>query len=360
MKYTCVDSFCGAGGLALGLSRAGFDILLSFDIEQKCIDTINANGKYFGHSAIAEDINNMLGGKLLEKCQLSRGDLFLLAGGPPCQGFSVLRHGEEKDPRNQLVLKYAQLIDEVYPHYFVMENVSGLAGKRGKTILEELLSTVEEIGYNVHIKLLDAQWYGVPQRRKRYIIVGERKDLGKEYLYPEDTGIRNTVRDTIGWLPTPPLDGKDHSEITLHRRDRLSGDNLKRMKALKQGQCNEDLPVELRVESHKSGGSGKGFPSVYGRMEWDKVAPTITARFDSFTRGKFGHPEDDRTISLREGALLQTFPADYVFTGNKVDVARQIGNAVPPVMAEAIGRSIIECYQKATSEHKDIDNSVEG
>lgn len=349
MKYTCIDSFCGAGGLGLGLSKAGFDILLSFDIDQKCIDTINKNKKHFHHPAEVADINNMLNGVLLDKCKLKRGELFLLAGGPPCQGFSVLRHGSDDDPRNQLVLRYGQLINELYPYYFVMENVSGLKGK-GKSILDQLVETVQNIGYTVHIQLLDAQELGVPQRRKRYIIIGERNDLGSHYKYPESCTKRKTVRDAISFLPSPPEDGSDHREYPLHRRDKLSAINLKRLKALKPGQASDDLPVELRPKCHKNGGLSVGYPSTYGRMEWDVPAPTITARFDSFTRGKFAHPEEDRTISLREGALLQTFPMDYIFTGNKVDVARQIGNAVPPVMAERIGESIIECFQKSILE----------
>lgn len=346
-KYTCIDSFCGAGGLGLGLQRAGFDILLSFDIDKLCIDTINKNKKYFNHPAIVADIAEMLNGKLLERCNLKRGDLFLLAGGPPCQGFSVQRRGSDTDSRNELVLMYGQLIDELYPKYFVMENVSGIAGKRGKTILQQLIEDVEWTGYHVHIKLLDAQEFGVPQRRKRYIVIGERKDIGNFYTYPTSTGIHHTVRDTIGNLPEPPQDGTDHPEITLHRRDHLSEKNLQRIRAIKEGQGRDALPDNLLANCHKIDSSVIGFRNVYGRMAWDDVAPTITARFDSFTRGKFGHPTQDRSISLREGALLQTFPIDFEFVGNKVDIAKQIGNAVPPIMAEYIGKSIIDSYKKA-------------
>lgn len=346
MEYTCIDSFCGAGGLGLGLLRAGFKILLSFDIDRKCIDTIKKNPKYFDHSAVVADISDMLNGNILRECNLKRGELFLLAGGPPCQGFSIQRRGDDFDSRNDLVLKYGQLINELYPCYFVMENVSGLAGKRGKTILQQLLEDVESIGYTVHIKLLDAEDYGVPQRRKRYIIVGERRDLGIQYKYPIGNDTKITVRDTIGMLPEPPENGADHPDIPLHRRDRLSETNLKRIQAIREGQGRDNLPKELLADCHKIDSSIIGYRNVYGRMAWDDVAPTITARFDSFTRGKFGHPEQDRTISLREGALLQTFPMDFSFTGNKVDVARQIGNAVPPIMAEKIGESIIECYSK--------------
>lgn len=350
MKYTCIDSFCGAGGLGLGLERAGFDILLSFDIDQTCINTINANSRLFHHQAVQADIAEMLGGNLLKRCNLKRGELFLLAGGPPCQGFSVQRRGSDTDVRNELVLKYGQLIDELFPCYFVMENVSGLGGKRGKTILEQLIEQVESTGYTVHVKLLDAQEYGVPQRRKRYIIVGERNDMRSSYQYPETSAARITVRDVIGSLPTPPDDGSDHPDIPWHRRDRLSELNLKRINALKEGQGRDDLPPDLLADCHKIASDVIGYRNVYGRMAWDDVAPTITARFDSFTRGKFGHPDQPRSVSLREGALLQTFPMDFIFTGNKVDVARQIGNAVPPVLAEKIGRSIIECYERAGDE----------
>ena len=157
MKYTCIDSFCGAGGLGLGLQRAGFDIMLSFDIDKLCIETINKNKSYFNHPAMAADISDMLNGKLLQICGLKRGELFLLAGGPPCQGFSIQRRGSDVDSRNELVLKYGKLINELYPQFFVMENVSGIAGKRGKTILEQLIEDVSNIGYNVHVKLLDAR-----------------------------------------------------------------------------------------------------------------------------------------------------------------------------------------------------------
>ena len=347
IEYTCIDSFCGAGGLGLGLQQAGFNILLSFDIDNKCINTINKNKKYFNHPAITADISDMLNGKILTLCKIKRGDLFLLAGGPPCQGFSVQRRGDDVDSRNQLVFKYAKLVDELYPKYFVMENVTGIAGKRGKTILEQLIDDLKDMGYFVHINCLNAQDYGVPQRRKRYIIIGERNDMGIHCEYPKPTGEHVTVRDVIGDLPEPPINGCDYPGLPLHRRDKLSPINLKRIQALKPGQGRDYLPDELLANCHKVNSSVIGYRNVYGRMEWDDVAPTITARFDSFTRGKFGHPEQDRIISLREGALLQTFPLDFDFTGNKVDIARQIGNAVPPVLAKKIGESIIECYKRS-------------
>lgn len=346
MRYSCIDSFSGAGGLCLGLEKAGYNVLLSFDIDKKCIETINMNEKYFDHEAIVEDINNLLDGELLKKMGMKRGELFLLAGGPPCQGFSIQRIGGDLDERNELVLKYGQLIDELYPHFFVMENVTGLTGKRGKETLENLEEMLGEIGYNLHMSLLDAQEFGIPQRRKRVFIVGERKDIGNEYTFPIPSYVRKTVRETISFLPEPPEDGKEHPDYPLHRRDKLSELNKKRLEALKPGQGRDFLPEELLADCHKIDSSVIGHRNVYGRMDWDDVAPTITARFDSFTRGKFGHPDQIRSISLREGALLQTFPDDFVFSGNKVEIARQIGNAVPPELGKIIGRSIINYYEK--------------
>lgn len=344
MRFTCVDSFSGAGGLSLGLQEAGFDLLLSFDNDPKCIDTIHMNPKHFLHPALCEDIRNMLEGQLLNKIGLKQGELFLLAGGPPCQGFSVQRIGEDADSRNELVFLYSELIDGVRPMFFIMENVSGIQGKRGKKILAEVIKKMESIGYHVHRQLIDAEDYGVPQRRKRIVLVGERSDVGSTYDFPKPTGERRTVRDTIEFLPPPPEGGKPHPDYPLHRRDRLSEKNIMRINALGQGQGRDFLPEELLADCHRVDSAIIGHRNVYGRMAWDNVAPTITARFDSFTRGLFGHPDQPRSISLLEGALLQTFPLDFEFAGSKIEIARQIGNAVPPKLAKAIGESIIAYY----------------
>ena len=346
MRFTCVDSFSGAGGLSLGLIDAGYEIILSFDIDSKCIETLQSNPKYFKHPAICEEIKNMLNGRLLDRISLKRGELFLLAGGPPCQGFSVQRIGDDADSRNELVAMFGRLVDEVRPMFFVMENVSGIQGKRGIAILTELIDKMKSIGYNVNRDLLNAVDYGVPQRRKRIILVGERGDIDVKYTFPKPKGNKKTVREAIGFLPEPPEDGKPHPGFPLHKRDKLSERNLLRIKALKEGQGRDYLPVELLADCHKVGSNKIGHRSVYGRMAWDEAAPTITARFDSFTRGLFGHPEQQRSISLCEGALLQTFPLDFVFKGTKIEVARQIGNAVPPKLAKAIGESIISSYDE--------------
>lgn len=347
MKYTAADSFAGAGGLSLGLVRAGFDLLLSFDNDPVCVETLKLNERYFQHPAELHDINDVLGGVLLRSLGLKPGELFLLAGGPPCQGFPVQRIGSDDDLRNSLVLKFISLVLELKPRFFLMENVPGIRGKRGASLLSEALQLAANGGYFIHESVLDAQDFGVPQRRRRVFVVGERADNAlARFSFPQPTTTpetRHTVRQAIGWLPPTPPDGAVHPGISLHRADRLSELNRQRLEALAPGQGREHLPDHLLADCHKRSSDAIGHRNVYGRMPWDDVAPTITARFDSFTRGQFGHPEQVRSISLREGALLQTFPLDFEFYGNKVEVARQVGNAVPPVLAEILGRQIIDC-----------------
>lgn len=336
------------GGLCLGLIKAGFDILYSFDIEAKAIATIKANPEYFkNHKAETRDIYDIEPRELLNSHNLKPGELDLLAGGPPCQGFSVQRIGGDLDERNHLVEEYINKVIAIRPKMFILENVPGIEGKRGKDILSRALAKVEESGYFIHEKILDAQDYGVPQRRRRGVIIGERKDHESPlFEYPEPQEYKITVREMIAHLPEPPEDGSEHPNFSLHRRDRLSAKNIARLQALKPGQGRDFLPFELLADCHKVSSNVIGHRNVYGRMPWDDVSPTITARFDSFTRGMFGHPEQNRSISLREGAMLQTFPVDFVFVGNKVEVARQIGNAVPVAMAMATGLQIIKCLDK--------------
>lgn len=349
-NFYCVDSFSGGGGLSLGLQKAGFQILFSFDNDYKCVGTQLLNKKYFNHKIFHEGVDYFLENSIIEKFGLRRGQLFLLAGGPPCQGFSIQRIGKDADIRNELVIKFMNLVENFYPFFFLMENVPGIRGKRGKIILDAAYEKALKMGYQVYQKILDAQDYGVPQRRRRMFMIGIRNDVNKyKFDFPKiitDATKRKTVRDAIGNLPPPPLNGNDHPNFPNHRRDNLSPLNKKRLSALKQGQGREHLPNHLLANCHKLSASKIGHRNVYGRMNWNLPAPTITARFDSFTRGLFGHPDQLRSISLREGAILQTFPTDYKFMGNKVDVARQIGNAVPPKLAEILGKHIINYYVK--------------
>jgi DNA (cytosine-5)-methyltransferase 1 len=346
-NYKVLDAFCGAGGLSLGLKNAGFDIILSFDLDKKAIETIKSNT--LDHTSIVCDVKTIRDHKEFKALSLNKGELDLLAGGPPCQGFSVQRTvGGDFDERNLLIDDYGDLVRTLLPKFFLLENVPSIGGKRGKAILEKFKENMSQLGYFCHDKIIDAQDYGVPQRRKRYILVGEYLDNSAPcFIWPSSSHTKKvTVRETIAYLPTLPLSGKDILKFPLHKADKLSEINKLRISFLKEGQSRKDLPYELLAECHKTSADLIGHRNVYGRMSWDDVAPTLTAKFDSFTRGKFGHPSQDRSISLLEGALLQTFPKDYHFIGNKVDIARQIGNAVPPLLACALGLSISDALDK--------------
>jgi DNA (cytosine-5)-methyltransferase 1 len=344
-KYKVLDAFCGAGGLSTGLKNAGFDIIFSFDSDSKAIETMKQNFK--DHVSIQSDIKDICDSPDFHKLGLKKGELDLLAGGPPCQGFSVQRTvGNDHDQRNLLIDDYGDLIAMLLPKFFLLENVPSIGGKRGRVILQKFKDNMEKIGYFCHEKILDAQDFNVPQRRKRYILIGEfhaDKTHTPLFVWPKENLTKKiTVRETISHLPEIPLTANDAIKYPLHIADKLSEINKLRISFLKEGQSRKDLPEELLAECHKISADIIGHRNVYGRMSWDDVAPTITAKFDSFTRGKFGHPSQNRSISLLEGALLQTFPESYRFIGNKVDIARQIGNAVPPVMSYYLGLSIIK------------------
>jgi DNA (cytosine-5)-methyltransferase 1 len=345
----CIDCFAGAGGLSIGLHRAGFSVKYAFDFNSDSIETYNTNPNYLLPVAECISIENLPSKKLLSKAGLNADEVILLAGGPPCQGFSIQRIGKDEDDRNSLIRAYMERILEIKPWFFLLENVPGLKGHRGKQILDNLLVGVRKAGYICHFSILDASDYGVPQRRKRVFIVGERLPSGhSRFIFPKkitpNKNTKITVKRAISHLPSPPADGSAHPNWPNHRSDRLSSINKKRLQALKPGQGRTFLPSHLLADCHRVSAEDMGHRNVYGRMSWNEVAPTITARFDSFTRGMFGHPKDLRTISLREGAILQGFPERFTFQGTKVSVTRQIGNAVPPPWAEAIGKSIFKAF----------------
>lgn len=332
-----LEFFSGAGGMSLGFKLAGAKIVGAFDNDPVCIQTYNKNLGLEGHVADVSKLDK----KIISKIIGNNKTIDVITGGPPCQGFSVQRRGDDSDSRNGLVLDYIRIVLEFKPKFFVMENVGGLMSPRGKPFLDELKNKAERAGYLLHIKKINAAEYGVPQLRRRVFIVGEMiRNEKSNFSFPppiiDDPNKYATVKSAI-------FDLKNLSEIEVanHKADRLSEINLKRIRSLKPGQGRDSLPTELMLDCHMHNSNHRHL-DTYGRMEWDKPAPTITARFDSFSRGRFGHPVNDRTITLREGARLQTFPDDFIFTGSKVEVARQIGNAVPPLLAKAIASSIIK------------------
>lgn len=341
-----LDLFCGAGGLSLGLKRAGFDVIYALDHDDDSISTYNLNLGAHGHVG---DVRRLTKSSLASS-GIDVSAIDLVTGGPPCQGFSVQRRGSDDDERNFLVLEFLRLVLEIKPKFFLMENVSGLLSPRGKAFMDRFCDDCASHGYALDIQKLNAADYGVPQYRKRAFLIGQRQESSSlEFEFPcpipEFVESPVTVRQAI--FDLLPL---TESQVANHKGDRLSKINLARIRSIKAGQGRDSLPEHLQLPCHKNNKSHRHL-DTYGRLPWDQPAPTITARFDSFSRGRFGHPELDRTITLREGARLQTFPDSFAFCGTKVSVARQIGNAVPPVLGEVVGRSIIDCIHY---EHKGV------
>ena len=338
-KYKVIDCFCGAGGLSLGFEQAGFEVEYAFDLDESAIKTYQKNPNHHHGPSFVRDIYKVSKQSIEEDLGHELGEIDVVIGGPPCQGFSVQRRGDDVDPRNQLVLEYVRLLKEIKPKFFIMENVGGILSVRGKPFVKALFENMEAAGYSILQKKLTASDYGVPQDRTRVIIVGELTNGAEtKFTYPTpDEGPKKTVREAI----TDLMD-KDESTVPNHKADKLSAINLKRIQSITEGQGRDSLPEELQLECHKKN-NGHRHLDTYGRMAWDQPSPTITARFDSFSRGRFGHPVLDRSITLREGARLQTFPDSFEFVGNKVEVARQIGNAVPPVLAERVAEQVKQC-----------------
>jgi len=347
---TAVDLFCGAGGLTLGLMRAGFRVVAAADKWTPAAKSYRLN--FPDHAFLELDLSDPeLEKRSLDRLGVVPGKVDLVAGGPPCQGFSIQRIGPDMDPRNHLVLRFGEIVARLRARMFLMENVPGLVGKRGRHLVAAFTESMELAGYHVASAILDAADYDVPQRRRRVVICGWRSDDLPAFSLPGPTvDVHRTVQEAIGDLPKPPDDYAPHPDDPLHRRMRLSPLNERRMRHIPAGGGFEDLPVELRVNCHKAGADRIGHRNVYGRLDPNLPAATITARFDSFTRGQFGHPEQHRNISLREGARLQSFPDYHRFVGTQEEIAALIGNAVPPRMAEAVAvaiRSHLEAHARS-------------
>lgn len=338
MRPTAVDLFCGAGGMSLGLQRAGFDVLAGFDNWKPAVSTYSSN---FSHDAHLTDLASAGPEDILSAVDRAPGTIDLLTGGPPCQGFSIQRIGEDSDPRNDMVVHFGRLIVGMQPKAFLMENVPGLLGRRGRDSFAKFEDVVSHGGYKHRVFRVDAVEFGVPQRRPRVLVYGWRSDLATPEFQLSGLPHRPvTVAEALAGLPVAAPPGTADAVDPLHVESRLSDTNKERLRHIPPGGGFEDLPVELRVACHRNGASKIGHRAVYGRLHPDRPSNVITARFDSFTRGRFAHPTEDRNITLREGARLQSFPDEFVFKGNREQVAALIGNAVPPLLAAEVGASI--------------------
>lgn len=341
-RLSAIDSFAGAGGLSLGLMQAGWNVALAFDNDPISVETYRRNLGKHAHPLDAELVSAT---EIMQLANLAPGECDLLAGGPPCQGFSLQRRGARQDPRNRLSLLFLDWVYSLRPKVFLIENVPAITSVRGQDILRAVERTVGELGYGLSICTVNALDYGTPQNRRRTFIVGMSDR--REFRWPDPCATRLTVRHAMADLPSPPADGSCHPAVSNHYREaRLSVTNIARIRAVPEGGSRLDLPEHLQLDCHKS---GHRHLDTYGRLAWDLPAGTITARFDSFTRGRFGHPIEDRSVTLREGARLQGFPDDFVFLGNREEGARMIGNAVPPPLARAFGTALALQLRTAAS-----------
>ena len=334
-----IDLFCGIGGLSCGLIRSGLNVIAGFDIDPTCRYTYNYNNhvEYYD-----QNIREVTG----EQLNALYGDdqVHVLVGCAPCQPFSQMRvkmgNANVQDEKYDLLLEFGRLIEETHPAIISMENVPRI---RETNVFHEFIKILDRDGYYHSERVVFCPDYGIPQTRRRFVLVGSL--IGPIDLIPPTHNPQDVhIRDFIGDLPKIPAGGVCETD-PLHRSAALSDRNLERIRASIPGGTWRDWPENLRCKCHLKN-SGQTYSSVYGRMTWDQIGPTITTQFYSYGTGRYGHPEQDRALSLREGALLQTFPEDYDFIDPDRpfvfrDVARHIGNAVPVRLGEIIGQTII-------------------
>lgn len=335
-KISAIDLFCGVGGLTHGLEKAGINVKAGYDLDENCKYPYEENNEA---EFVKKDVKNLEASEIQER--LDDDGKTLIAGCAPCQPFSSLTNSESgEDERWWLLNHFSELVEEVEPDYVTMENVANL---KGEEIYKSFKDKLETLGYSVTAKVVKAKNYGVPQSRRRLVLIASKRNQIK--LIDSSKDIEPTVRNHIEDMP--PLEAGERSEEDpLHWCAGLSKTNLKRIRQSEPGGTWEDWDEELLLKCHKKD-SGSTYKSVYGRMVWDEPAPTITTQFYGYGNGRFGHPSQDRAISLREGAILQTFPKEYKFIDpekekiSKTEIGRWIGNAVPVDLAKAIGESII-------------------
>jgi DNA (cytosine-5)-methyltransferase 1 len=331
-----VDLFCGVGGLTHGLTKAGVMVRLGVDLDPACRFPMETNNSA---KFLEADVDSLLPSDV----QMAFGDaqITLLAGCAPCQPFSSYAHSAKRVAPHgdwELLKSFSKLVIAVRPTLVTMENVPPLQKQQ---IFKDFVAELREAGSDLDFKIVDGRDIGLPQRRQRLVLVAS---LLGPIVIPDADKPRATVRDTIEDLP-PLAAGKSDPEDPLHAAASLSELNLARVRHSKPGGTWREWPSNLVSACH-SRRSGATYPSVYGRMEWDMPAPTMTTQCYGFGNGRFGHPEQDRAISLREAAMIQSFPKDYAFVPegapiNFNSLGRMIGNAVPVLLGEFIGEILV-------------------
>jgi len=335
---SAVDLFCGAGGLTHGLIKAKINVVAGFDIEESCRFAYEANNH--GARFISKDVAKVTSEEVMQL--FPKGHIKLLAGCAPCQPFSRYSGGRDvkNDKKWPLLYEFARLIREVNPELVTMENVPDVTKHE---VYHDFVADLKKLGYFVWANKVFCPDYGVPQARKRHVLLASRLGEVKLIGPSRKKGNYRTVLDAISKLPILSA-GEQHPKDSLHRCAGLSSINMERIRHSIPGGTWKDWPEELVAKCH-SKASGQTYRGVYARMKWDEPSPTITTQCFGFGNGRFGHPEQDRAISLREAAILQTFPKNYAFAPEDaryklLELGKMIGNAVPVELGKIIGRSI--------------------
>ena len=357
-SISAVDLFCGVGGLTYGLQQAGIKVNAGIDIDETCKYAYEKNNET---QFIRKDVSTVTSEYLVSL--YPENNIKLLVGCPPCQPFSShtrKNKNRKSDEKWGLLANMQQLIEEVKPEIVSVENVPPI---RKQKVFINFVDKLQELGYHVYKEVVNCVDFGVPQARRRLVLIasifGEIHLLAKTHHDLSDNSPPITVRKIIA-----ELENITHGQVSekdpLHRASKLGEINQKRIKHSTPGGTWLDWDSDLRAECHKKP-SGKTYKSVYARMEWDKPAPTITTQFYNFGTGRFGHPEQHRALSLREGALLQTFPENYDFIDPELPASFtrlgvHIGNAVPVQLATVIGLSIQKHLENVNDERSQVRN----
>lgn len=340
-KIKAVDFFCSGGGMTCGLTQAGIDVIAGIDFDIACKETYEKNNPK--SKFILADVFKLKEEDLAKELKLKKNDNDLvLIGCSPCQFWSIIRTDKTKSAKSKnLLVEFQRFVDYFNPGYVLVENVPGILGKKDKSGLDEFVSTLEDKGYKVHYEIVNMSDFGVPQSRRRFSLIATR--VSKKLSLTKKNKVRPVLKTVLGTENGFPKVLPGHIDKTpfSHSVAGLTQKNLDRLKKTpKNGGSWLDWASDknLQRKSYK----GQGFKDNYGRMSWDKPAPTITTKFFSISNGRFAHPEENRAISIREGATIQTFPKNYIFYSTGVaGQAKMIGNAVPPKFAKELGKVIL-------------------
>ena len=340
MAVSAIDLFCGIGGLSYGLKKAGISVLAGVDLDKSCQYAYEKNVQA---DFVLKDITKVDGEELSKRYWSDNNQIKILAGCAPCQPFSphsnkVKNKGQTK--RWRLISEFKRLVKETSPDIVTMENVPNLANQR---IFKDFVAFLKQSGYLVSYSNVYCPDYGIPQKRRRLVLLASK--FGEISLIPKTHSEENyvTLKQAIGHLP-PVEAGQACESDPLHRTTKLSEINLQRIKASKPNGTWLDWSEDLQLACHKKN-TGNTYKAVYGRMSWDEPSSTITTQFYNYGTGRFGHPTQNRGLTVREAAILQTFPDDYKFYEKDVFIKRlgvHIGNAVPVDLGFIIGKSILK------------------